>query len=104
MSDISHLASLDKKSGTSGEGWSKVSSNAKSFLLALLNMNPSQRLTTSEALSHPWLLMQDIEDVEMEFLCKLESQAGLAAFVQTRKFLIAVLKPLVSPGNVSDII
>jgi calcium/calmodulin-dependent protein kinase I len=35
--------------------WSNVSEEAKGFIRALLNPDPTKRLTASEALTHPWL-------------------------------------------------
>jgi len=35
--------------------WHNISSEAKDFIHSLLNVNPLRRLTSSEALSHPWL-------------------------------------------------
>jgi calcium/calmodulin-dependent protein kinase I len=35
--------------------WRNISSEAKDFIRLLLNANPLRRLTSSEALSHPWL-------------------------------------------------
>jgi calcium/calmodulin-dependent protein kinase I len=36
--------------------WNNVTEEAKGFICALLNPDPTKRLTASEALTHPWLL------------------------------------------------
>lgn len=37
------------------EEWSQISSEAKAFISGLLELDPHNRLTASQALSHPWL-------------------------------------------------
>ena len=41
--------------------WSHVSDPAKNLIQALLEVNPSKRLTADQALEHPWLQAQDEE-------------------------------------------
>lgn len=37
--------------------WDDISEEAKDLVTALLEVNPSDRLTTTQALHHPWMKM-----------------------------------------------
>lgn len=50
----------------SQEPWTSLTDNARSFLRALLVLEPSQRLTASEALLHAWYREPVAEAMELE--------------------------------------
>ncbi|EAZ51204.1 hypothetical protein [Cryptosporidium parvum Iowa II] len=45
--------------------WSQVSTQAKDFLLQLLNKNPSERISAFQALQHPWLRSWDTPNIPL---------------------------------------
>jgi serine/threonine protein kinase len=99
--DIAYLASLEKGPDITGDGWASVSNDGKMFLLSLLNTNATERLSASDALEHPWMLAE-IDDCQDGSLRKLESQAGIAAVVQTRRAPGLILEADLSPKEISD--
>ncbi|CAN0299398.1 unnamed protein product, partial [Ectocarpus fasciculatus] len=64
------LFRLIKKGRVSFEDacWRSVSQNAMDFVLALLRVDPDARLTTEQALQHPWLTdaVEEAEEGEQE--------------------------------------
>ncbi len=45
--------------------WKDVSKDAKDFILSLLQVNPSERPTSEEALKHPWLKGESASDRDL---------------------------------------
>lgn len=45
--------------------WSQISTQAKDFLLQLLNKNPSERISAFQALQHPWLRSWDTPNIPL---------------------------------------
>jgi len=48
--------------------WDDISQTAKDFICSLLKKNPDDRLTAAQAMKHPWLkeqLLDDLDDVHM---------------------------------------
>ncbi|KAJ1613532.1 hypothetical protein OJ252_958 [Cryptosporidium canis] len=45
--------------------WSKISTQAKDFLLQLLHKNPSERISAFQALQHPWLRSWDTPNIPL---------------------------------------
>lgn len=40
----------------SGDGWAKISEEAKDLVTKLMNKNVKSRFSPSEALAHPWII------------------------------------------------
>lgn len=78
--DIEYMRSLTRGPCMEGDGWNEVSPEGKNFLLALLQLDPKQRLTAEQALSHPWILTDD-----QNFNRRLSSMNGLAAIASKMK-------------------
>mmetsp|Transcript_6582 Transcript_6582/g.4744 ORF Transcript_6582/g.4744 Transcript_6582/m.4744 type:complete len:197 (+) Transcript_6582:394-984(+) len=49
------------KYSTSGDIWDGISDDCKDFISKLLEMNQDKRLSTKEALEHPWILANKTE-------------------------------------------
>jgi len=64
------------------ERWDSVSENAKAFVKALLQVDPSKRLTAAQALDHPWIVERHAsgDDVDAEVV------DALRQFGQASKF------------------
>ena len=43
-----------------GKEWSKVSIHAKDLILRMIKVNPKKRITSEQALKHPWFLKKKI--------------------------------------------
>lgn len=84
--DIEYMRSLTRGPCMEGDGWDEVSDEGKNFLQALLQLDPKQRLTAEQALSHPWILTED-----QNFNRRLSSVNGLAAIANKIKQRIATV-------------
>ena len=60
--------------------WDEVSDQAKDFINKLLVVEPAKRLTTKQALEHPWL-----KTLGADAGGELKVGAGLSKYVQQRK-------------------
>lgn len=72
-SDIEYMRSLARGPCMEGEGWDEVTDQGKEFLRELLKLDPKERLTAEQALSHPWILKED-----PQFNRRLSSVNGMA--------------------------
>jgi serine/threonine protein kinase len=71
------------------EYWANVSAEAKALIKALLVIDPKQRLTTADALSHPW--MKTKRELLMENSLA-DSQRSMQVNFTNNKFKSAVRK------------
>ena len=62
-----HRAVLRGRYHFAKEEWSCISSEARDFVRRLLRMDPRQRMTVEEALTHPWIVRQASVDEGLEF-------------------------------------
>lgn len=63
-----------------GEGWNEVSDEGKTFLKELLQVDPKRRLTSEQALCHPWIA-EDAPSLNR----RLSSISGLAVIASKNK-------------------
>jgi serine/threonine protein kinase len=75
-SDIEYLASLRRGPDMTGDEWSRVSAEGKTFVKALLELDPRRRPSAAQALNLPWMLARPTSPVFS--LNRLESVAGIA--------------------------
>ena len=61
--DILRAVSIGKYE-TSYPQYQSLSENAKDLITKLLKFNPSERITASEALKHPWFNTEDIKNID----------------------------------------
>jgi len=80
--------------------WSYVSDSAKGLIRGLLVLNPTERLTVEDALSHPWILQAD-EQSEAPLYINVSS---LRSFAGLRKFQKAVMLYIASQCSDGEII
>ncbi|PCI31144.1 hypothetical protein COB52_00240 [Candidatus Kaiserbacteria bacterium] len=50
---------------TSQSQWKKLSDKAKDLLLLLLKKDPEERITSANALEHPWFLDEEEQEVDL---------------------------------------
>eukprot|EP00349_Pseudokeronopsis_sp_Brazil_P000772 CAMPEP_0202958910 /NCGR_PEP_ID=MMETSP1396-20130829/3181_1 /ASSEMBLY_ACC=CAM_ASM_000872 /TAXON_ID= /ORGANISM="Pseudokeronopsis sp., Strain Brazil" /LENGTH=153 /DNA_ID=CAMNT_0049677219 /DNA_START=815 /DNA_END=1276 /DNA_ORIENTATION=- len=81
------------------EDWEHISHNAKDFIFNLLQVNPEERMTAEEALSHPWMkeaskyFEVQLGEKEKECLTRLVNFKKKSAFqIEFLKLLISLLK------------
>ena len=65
--------------------WATVSPEATAFIQKLLIVNPSQRLTASQALQEPWIQAHDKPFNEANLACQ-DSAAALLQFAEASQF------------------
>jgi serine/threonine protein kinase len=66
--------------------WKKISAEAKDLLYKLLKTDPSQRLSATEAMLHPWITgaahraehLSKLEDAQVNMRARLERRARRA--------------------------
>ena len=66
--------------------WSKISKDAKDLVKKMLVVDPTARLSASEALMHPWITgaahsdehLQHLEDAQMNMKSRMEKKKAQA--------------------------
>lgn len=82
--DIEYMKSLNRGPCMVGEGWDEVSEEGKRFLKQMLQIDPKQRLTAEQALTHPWIY-RDGPSLDR----RLSSISGLAVIASKNKMRAA---------------
>ena len=97
------------------EDWDNISDHAKNFIRCLLQMNPSKRLTASQAMQHEWILEMTTPKAERDLSkCSLarhvsDRSTAFENFLGVQKLKRAVLEHIVSHltdsemGNLEEI-
>lgn len=81
--------------------WGEVSDEAKDLIRSLLNVDPAQRLTVNQALSHPWLA--EVNQKTLEGRTLNTGLKELRKFQAKRKFR-ASIKAIISVNRMKRLV
>ncbi|KAL5457363.1 hypothetical protein EMCRGX_G034612 [Ephydatia muelleri] len=82
-----------------GGNWDSISSGAKDLVLRMLHIDPLQRWTAAQVLSHPWITSRDsLPDVKLSIKNNKLKSAVEATFTALNNSPSAQLEPVLNSG------
>ena len=82
-----------------GGNWDSISSGAKDLVLRMLHIDPLQRWTAAQVLSHPWITSRDsLPDVKLSIKNNKLKSAVEATFIALNNSPSAQLEPVLNSG------